>query len=139
MSTMPLPRAESLRIGPPTFELKLQMDWSNLTIVYLTSDGLKGGLIVGKENLPSEIEPPRINMTSSDVNVPVELIFYGKETTEPSVYESKVPFLVYTGGFVAVGIKIRAKINLLGEAQEPQEEERETPVEEETGEEGKGV
>ncbi len=129
VSTLPLPQAEALGIGPPSFELDLQMDGSNSTTVYITSDGLTGELIVGKETLPFRIEPSRINMTRDDVNAPVELTFYGNETLEPGVYEGKVTFLAYTGGFVAYGIKIRAKINLLGEAQE---EEQKTPIEEES-------
>ena len=131
VSTMPLPWAEALGIGPPSFELDLQMDGSNSMTFYVTSDGLTGELKVGREGLPFRIEPSRINMTSGDVNVPVELTFYGNETLEPGVYEGKVTFLAYTGGFVAVGIKIRAKINLLGEAPETHEEEPEAPVEEE--------
>lgn len=97
--------------------------------VYITSD-VTGQLIVGKENLPFRIEPSRINITKDDVNLPVELTFYGNETLEAGVYEGKVTFLAYTGGFVAVGIKIRVKINLLDEIQ-VQEEELETPDKEE--------
>jgi len=132
---MPLPQVEALGIGPPSFELDLQMDGSNSTTFYITSDGLEGQLIIGKENLPFRIEPSRINMTGGDVNAPVELTFYGNETLEPGVYEGKVTFLAYTGGFVAVGIKIRIKINLLGEAQEIQEEEPEDETEPESEEE----
>ena len=123
VSTMPLPRAEALGIGPPSFELNLQMDGSNSTTVYFNSDGVTGELIIGKEDLPFRIEPSRINMTSGDVNVPVEITFYGNETLEPGVYEGKVTFIAYSGGFVAVGIKIRATINLLEASPEIQEEE----------------
>ena len=70
---MPLPRAEALGIGPPSFELDLQMDGSNSTTFYITSDGLNGQLIVGKENLPFRVKPAKINMTQGDVNVPVKL------------------------------------------------------------------
>ena len=129
---MPLPRAEALGIGPPSFELDLRMDGSNSTTFYITSDGLNGQLIVGMEGLPFRVDPPRVNMSKGDVNVPVELTFYGNDTLEPGVYEGKVTFLAYTGGFVAVGIKIRVKINLLDEAQNIQEEEPEMPVEEES-------
>ncbi len=119
---IPLPRAEALGIGPPSFVIYLHVDGSNSTTFYITSDGLEGQLIVGMENLPFRVDPPRVNMSKDDVNVPVELTFYGNETLEPGVYEGKVTFLAYTGGFVAMGIKIRAKINLLDEAQEIQEE-----------------
>ena len=129
VSTMPLPQAEALGIGPPSFELDLQMDGSNSTTFYITSDGLIGELIVGKENLPFIIEPSTINMTSDDANMPVEITFYGNGTLEPGVYEGKVTFLAMTGGFVAVGIKIRAKINLLGETLETQEAEPESESE----------
>ena len=98
------------------------MGGSNSTTVYITSDGLMGELIVGKEDLPFRIEPSRINMTRDEVNVPVEITFYGNETLEPGVYEGMVTFIAYTGGFVAVGIKIRATINLLSEAQEEEPE-----------------
>ena len=132
---VPLPRAEALGIGPPSFELDLQIDGSNSTTFYITSDGLEGQLIVGMENLPFRVDPPRINMSSDDVSVPVELTFYGNETLEPGVYEGKVTLLAYTGGFVAVGIKIKAKITLLGEAPEIQEEEPEMSVASESEEE----
>lgn len=134
VSAMPLPQAEALGIGPPSFELNLHMDGSNSTTVYLLSDGLEGRLVIGSENLPFRVEPSRINMTKEDNYRPVELTFYGNKTLEPGVYEGKVTFLAMTGGFVAVGIKIRAKINLL----EVQEEEPEPDIhilepDEETG------
>ena len=111
---MPLPQTDALGIGPPSFELDVPMDGFNSTTFYITSDGLNGELIVGKENLPFRIEPSRINMTRDDVNVPVELTFYGNETLKPGIYEGKVTFLAMTGGFIAIGIKIKAKINLIG-------------------------
>jgi len=114
-------------MGPQSFELDLHMDGLNSTKVYVTSDGLNGQLIVGKENLPFSIEPSRINISSGDVNVPVELTFYGNETLEPGVYEGKITFLAYTGGFIAYGIKIKAKINLLGDVQEEELEIEEEP------------
>ena len=113
---MPSPQAEALGIGPPSFEMDLQMDGSNSTTFYITSDGLSGQLIVGMEDLPFRVDPPRVNMTRDDVNAPVEITFYGNETLEPGVYEGKLTFLAYTGGFVAMGIKIKVKINLLDEA-----------------------
>ena len=115
-STIPLPKANALGIGPPSFEMDLQMDGSNSTTFYITSDGLSGQLIVGMEDLPFRVDPPRVNMTRDDVNAPVEITFYGNETLEPGVYEGKLTFLAYTGGFVAMGIKIKVKINLLDEA-----------------------
>lgn len=124
LSTMPLPKAEALGIGPPSFELNLQMDGSNSTTVYLLSDGLEGELVIGRENLPFRVEPSKINMSKEDNYRPVELTFYGNETLEPGVYEGMVTFVAQVGGFVALGIKIKAKINLLGNAPEPHHEER---------------
>ena len=132
---MPLTWAEALGIGPSSLELDLPLDGFNSTTFDFNSDGVTGELIIGKEDLPFRMEPSRVNMTSGDVSVPVELTFYGNETLEPGVYEGMVTFIAYTGGFVAVGIKIRAKINLLGEAQGIQEEEPEMSVEEESEEE----
>ncbi len=129
VSTMPLPKAEALGIGPPSFELNLQMDGSNSTTIYLLSDGLEGELVIGRENLPFRVEPSKINMSKEDNYRPVELTFYGNETLEPGVYEGMVTFIAQTGGFVALGIKLKAKINLLGEVQE---EETETTIEEES-------
>ena len=128
-STTSLPRAEALGIGPTSFEMDLQIDGSNSTTFYITSDGIIGELIVGKETLPFRIEPSTINMTSDDENMPVEITFYGNRTIEPGVYEGKVTFLAMTGGFVAVGIKVKAKINLLSMIVETQEEQ-ETSLEE---------
>ncbi|GAH85401.1 unnamed protein product, partial [marine sediment metagenome] len=62
----PLPRAEALGIGPPSFELDLQMGGSNSTTVYLLSDGLEGELILGREDLPFRFEPSRLNMSKED-------------------------------------------------------------------------
>ena len=127
VSIMPLPRADALGIGPPSFELDLKIDGSNSTTVYLLSDGLEGELTIGRENLPFRVEPSRINMSKEDNYRPVELTFYGNETLEPGIYEGMVTFTAYTGGFVALGIKIRAKVNLLDEFSELQDEsERET-------------
>ena len=86
MSIMSLPRADALGIGPPSFEMELQMDGSNKTKFYITSDGLSGELIVGMEDLPFRIEPLRINMSSGDANTPVELTFFGNGTLDPGVY-----------------------------------------------------
>lgn len=106
--------ASGLGIGPPSFELDVPINGSNSTVIYVTSDGLSGELIVGTENLPFSFEPSRINISRNDVNMPVELIFYGNETLEPGVYEGKVTFLAMMGGFVAMGIKVRVNINLIG-------------------------
>ena len=106
VSTIPLPQADALGIGPSSIELDVSFDGSNSTTVYFDSDGVTGEPIIGREDLPFRIEPSRINMTSGDVSSPVELTFYGNETLEPGVYEGKVTFLAYTGGFVAMGIKI---------------------------------
>ncbi len=92
----------------------MPIDGSNSTMIYVTSDGLSGELIVGTENLPFSVEPSRINISRNDVNVPVELTFYGNETLDPGVYEGKVTFLAMTGSFVAMGIKVRVNINLIG-------------------------
>jgi len=122
VSTIPLPKANALGIGPPSFEIDLQVGGSNSTTFYITSDGLEGQLIVGMENLPFRFDPPRVNMSKNDVNAPVEITFYGNETLEPGVYEGKVTLLAYTGGSIAMGIKIKAKINLLDEVQEEEPE-----------------
>jgi len=135
VSTMPLPQAEALGIGPSLIELDLIIKGSNSTTIYFRSDGVEGELVIGKENLPFRIEPSSVNMSKDDNYRAVELTFYGNETLEPGVYEGKVTFVAQTGGFVAVGIKIRARINLLGEAQEIQEEEPELSVEGESEEE----
>ena len=110
--SMTLPHAEALGIGPPFFDLDLQIDGSNSRKFYITSDGLEGQLIVGMEDLPFRVEPLTINISRSDVNLPVEITFYGNETVDPGIYEGKITFLASTGGFVTVGIKIKATINL---------------------------
>lgn len=132
MISAPLLHANALGIGPPSFELNLQIDGSNSTTVYLLSDGLEGELIIGSEDLPFRLEPSKINMSEEDHYRPVELTFYGNDTLELGVYDGMVTFTAQTGGFVAVRIKIRAKINLLGEVQEVQEEEPEVSIEEES-------
>ncbi len=124
---VPLTQADALGIGPPEFELDLQMDESNSTTIYITSDGLMGKLVIMKENLPFQVEPLIINLTSTDVNMPVEITFYGNETIESGIYAGKLTFLAYTGSSVSVGIRIRAKINLIGETPETQEEPETNP------------
>ncbi len=136
MLTVSLPKANALGVGPPYLEFDLLPDGSNSTTVYVTSGGLSGELIIGSEGLPFRVEPSKINMTSSDANVPVELTFYGNETLESGVYIGLVTFYADTGGFIAYRIRIWATINLLGEAQvREDEEEPETPDEEEESEE----
>ena len=102
-------------IGPSSLEIDVPFDGFNSTTVYLTSDGLDGELIIGKENLPFRIEPAKQNMSAGDVNKPVVITVYGNETLSPGVYDGKLTFIGYTGGSMAMGIKIRIRVNLIGE------------------------
>lgn len=101
-----------LGIGPPSLEIDVPTDGFNSTVVYVTSDGLSGELIIGQENLPFTVEPEKIALDPEDVNTPVEIIIHGSKDVDPGLYEGKLTFIAMTGETVAMGIKIKIDVNL---------------------------
>ena len=100
-----------LGIGPPTLELDVPVDGFNKTVVYVTSDGITGNLIIGSENLPFTIRPDTFPLSPDDVNTPIEITIYGNSTIDSGQYDGKLTFIGMTGDTVAMGIKIRIEIN----------------------------
>ena len=112
-STTSLVCANAFGVGPASFELDLYEGASNVTMFYITADGIDGQVVVGLESLPFDVEPRKINITKDDIATPVELTFYSNATLDPGVYTGMVTFLASSSGFVNLGIKIYAKINFL--------------------------
>lgn len=86
-----------------------------------------GDLQVSLENIPLKVEPTTVSVAAGDEGTTVELTFYGDETLGSQVYTGYVRFLAMTGGTIATGIKVKAKVNHIV-AGEPLPEE--TPAEE---------
>ena len=103
-------RVHGLGVGPPSLELQVPVDGSNSTVVYFTSDGLSGELIVGCENLPFKVEPETVSMSPDDVNKPLEITIYGNSTLGSGTYNGKLTFIGMTGGAVAMGVKLKINV-----------------------------
>jgi hypothetical protein len=97
-------RVFGLGVGPPSLEIQVPVDGFNSTVVYFTSDGLSGELIVGCENLPFKVEPEAVSMSPDDVNKPLEITIHGNSTLESGTYNGKLTFIGMTGGAVAMGL-----------------------------------
>lgn len=131
---LPIPAlAASFAIGPPTIELEVPADGSAVATFYVTSD-FDGELQVSLENIPLKVEPTAIPITKSDNNREVKLTFYGDESLGQQTFDGKVRFLALTGGNIATGIKVKAKVTNLVEEQvvavttdEPEELAESTP------------
>lgn len=126
--------ASGFSIGPPSIELEVPSGGSAVVTFYVTSD-FDGELQVSLENIPLKVEPTTIPIGRTDNNREVELTFYGDESLGSQVYDGKVRFLALTGGNVATGIKIKARIINLVEEQTvavstgpPEESEEATPA-----------
>ena len=101
-----------LGIGPPSLEIDVPTDGFNSTVVYVTSDGLSGELVIGQEGLPFVVEPEKIVLDPEDVNTPIEIFIHGSREVDPGLYQGKLTFIAMTGETVAMGIKIKIDVNL---------------------------
>ena len=107
-----LPGAHGLGIGPPSLSVTVPADGFNTTTVYVTADGLSGNLFIGTEGNQFKVEPERFTLSPDDVNVPLKLTIYGNETLTPGLYVEKLTFIAFSSGSVAVGIKVKAEIEV---------------------------
>lgn len=101
---------DGLSVGPSNLgNITLPQDGTVTANVYITTH-YDGKLIIGTENLPFTVEPAEIQVTSTDKDRKVELVFHGNESVEGGQYAGKITFLAYQGGNVAYGVKIKANV-----------------------------
>ena len=100
-------------IGPAELVVSVPVDGSSLAYVYITSN-IDGNLIVGKENLPFQVEPETIQISSTDRTKRVELLISGNPELEQGDYSGKLTFRTDSDTNVSYGIKIRATITQTG-------------------------
>ncbi len=96
-------------VGPAAIEITVPADSSSTALIYITSD-FDGELIVGSEDIPFQVKPERIPVSSNDRNSEVELTLYGNDAVEEGSYSGKLTFLAQTESNVAYGVKIKASI-----------------------------
>lgn len=98
-------------------ELEVPANGSAVATFYVTSD-FDGELQVSLEDIPLRVEPTTIPITKSDDNREVELTFYGNESLGQQTFDGEVRFLALTGGNIASGIIIGAKVTNVVEEQQ---------------------
>ncbi len=117
--------ASGFSIGPSNIELEVPSDGSVVATFYVTSD-FDGELQVSLVDIPLRVEPTTIPITKTDNDREVELTFYGDESLGSQIFNGAVRFLALTGGNVASGIIVDAKITNVVEGQ-PIPQESTTP------------
>ena len=108
--------AASFGIGPPEIEFEVPSNGSAAATFYITSD-FDGELQVSLVDIPLRVEPTTIPITKSDNNRKVELTFYGDKSLSQQTFNGEVRFLALTGGNIASGIIIDAKVTNIVEGQ----------------------
>lgn len=107
-------------VSPPSMEFDVPAEGS--TKVEFAVYDFTGDLQVSLEDIPLKVEPTTVSVAAGDEGTTVELTFYGDETLGSQVYNGYVRFLAMTGGTVAMGIKVRAKVtNIVAGQPVPQE------------------
>jgi hypothetical protein len=99
----------SFAVGPPNLSVSVQPKGSNTTFIYITST-VNGTLIVGTEDLPFNVEPATIQITSTDRTRKIELTVHGNASLTGGQYVGKVTLLLFTESNVAHGVKLNANV-----------------------------
>ena len=114
-------------VSPPSIEFDVPAEGS-AKVEFAVYD-FTGDLQVSLEDIPLKVEPTTVSVAAGDEGTTVELTFYGDETLGSQVYNGYVRFLAMTGGTVATGIKVRAKVtNIVAGQPVPQEPTEEAPA-----------
>ena len=106
---MPATPALAFGISPATVEFDVPADGS--TTQTFTVYDFTGDVEISLEDIPLRVEPTTVAVAAGDEGTQIELTFYGDETLGSQVYNGYVRFLGMTGGTIATGIKVRAKVN----------------------------
>ena len=96
-------------ISPPSVEFDVPAD-SSVTHTFTVYD-FTGDLRVSLEDIPLKVEPITVYVAAGDEGTKIEVTFYGDDSLGSQVYNGYVRFLAMTGGTIATGIKVHAKIN----------------------------
>lgn len=104
-------------VGPAAINITVPADGKSTALIYISSD-FEGELIVGSEDIPFQVNPKIIPVSSSDNNSEVELTLYGNDAVEEGLYSGKLTFLAQTHSNVAYGVKINASITQVGQQEQ---------------------
>ncbi|MFA5767591.1 MAG: hypothetical protein WC919_06740 [Candidatus Paceibacterota bacterium] len=104
-----------------TIELSVPADGSTELKFLINEFQGEGELNISLENIPLQVEPATVPVKKGDT---ITLTLYGDESLASQTFDGKIRFLAMTGGSVAMGIKIKARIQVEGQpAPEPEKEE----------------
>jgi hypothetical protein len=104
-----------------TIELSVPADGSTELKFLINEFQGEGELNISLENIPLQVEPATIPVKKGDT---ITLTLYGDESLASQTFDGKIRFLAMTSGSVAMGIKIKARIQVEGQpASEPEKEE----------------
>lgn len=109
--------AASLSISPEKVEFEVPADGS--AEVTFTAFKYTGDLTIDCENIPLKVEPTTVSVKAKEGGDTFVLTFYGDESLGSKIYEGKIRFLATTGGMVAMGIKVKARVTNLVEGETP--------------------
>ena len=120
--------ATSLGISPSHTELEVPGDGSataNFKVHYFSGD-----IQVSLVDIPLKVEPETIHVEALSEPVDIELTIYGDESLGSQVYDGYVRFIGMSGGAVAAGVEVNAKVTNIVEGQALPEEvtPEETPA-----------
>lgn len=109
--------AASLSISPPKVEFEVPANGS--TEMTFIAYEFTGDITIDCENIPLKVEPATVSVTAKEGGDKIALTFYGDESLGSKIYEGKIRFLATTGGMVAMGIKVKARVTNLVAGQTP--------------------
>ncbi len=109
--------AASLSISPAKVEFEVPANGS--AEVTFMSYEYTGNLTIDCENIPLKVEPATIAVTAKKGGDKIVLTFSGNTSRGSKIYEGKIRFLAGTGGMVAMGIKVKARVTNLVKGQTP--------------------
>ena len=112
--------AASMGVSPSSIEIDVPVNGSTKATFYVSSD-FDGELQISLEDIPLEIEPETVPLKSGET-AEFDLTFYGDESLGLQTFTGKIRFIGMSGGMVAPGIKVKAKITQVGAVQLPPEE-----------------
>lgn len=112
--------AASMGVSPSSIELDVPVNGSAKATFYVSSD-FDGELQISLEDIPLKIGPETVPLKSGET-AEFDLTFYGDESLGLQTFTGKIRFIGMSGGMVAPGIKVKAKITQVGAAPTPPEQ-----------------
>lgn len=105
--------AASLGVSPSHTELVVPGDGSstaNFQIHFFSGD-----VEISLVDIPLRVEPETIHVEALNKPADIELTIYGDETLGSQVYDGYIRFIGMSGGSVAAGVEVKAKITNVSE------------------------